>query len=234
MYLSPLTDPRAASGLGGQFYGVYPATVVDLADPEGQGRVRVRLPLSPDPGDDGFEAWARIASFMAGADRGAWFQPDVDDEVLVAFEAGNPRRPYVLAGLWNGRDAPPQAMDNASDNHVKVLASRSGVRITMDDSPGAEKYRVETPGGHSIDMDDSGLSITITDSNNNTITMGSDGISISASAKVSVDAGTVEVSAGSVTVNAGMSRFNGTISCDTIIATSVVGTSYTPGAGNIW
>ncbi len=234
MYMSPQTDPRMASGLGGTFYGVYPATVVDLADPEGQGRVRIRLPWSPDPGDDGFEAWARMASFMGGANRGAWFLPDVNDEVLVAFEAGNPRRPYVMAGLWNGRDAPPESMDNASDNHLKVLRSRNGVMLTMDDTDGSEKFRVETPGGHSIDMDDSGLSITVTDSSGNSVTMGTDGIAITASAKVSVEAGTVEVNAGSVTVNAGMSRFNGTISCDTIISTSVVGTTYTPGAGNIW
>jgi uncharacterized protein involved in type VI secretion and phage assembly len=234
MFISDLTDPRLPLGLGGAFYGVYPALVVDLADPEGQGRVRIRLPWSPDAEGDGFEAWARMAAFMGGDNRGAWFQPDLDDEVLVAFEAGNPRRPYVMAGLWNGRHAPPETMDGNSANHLKVLRSRNGVKITMDDTNGSESFRVETPGGHSLEMADSGRSLTLTDSSGNTITLGPDGIAIEAQAKVSIDAATVEVSAGNVTVNAGMSRFNGVVSCDTLIATSVVGTSYTPGAGNIW
>lgn len=234
MFMTDQSDPRLPRGLGGAFYGVYPAVVVDLADPAGTGQVRIRLPWSPDGGNHGYEAWARMASFMGGANRGAWFQPDLGDEVLVAFEAGNPRRAYVLAGLWNGRDAPPESMDTGSDNHLKVLRSRNGVKITLDDSDGSERFRVETPGGHSLEMADQGRSVTITDSNNNTITTSPDGIAVQATAKVTIDAGTVEVSAGTVTVNAGMSRFNGTISCDTIIATSVMGTTYTPGAGNIW
>lgn len=234
MDLSDLTDPRLALGLGGHFYGVYPATVTDLADPEGQGRVRIRLPWSPDPGGEGYEAWARLAAMMGGGGRGAWFIPDVGDEVLVAFEAGNPRRGYVLGGLWNGRDTPPAEMDTNSDNHRKVLRSRNGVQVELDDSNGAERFRVETPGGHSLDMQDSGGSVEITDSNGNTIRLDPGGVTITTSSRVAVDAATVEVSAGSVTVNAGMSRFSGVVQCNTLIATSVVGTSYTPGAGNIW
>ncbi len=234
MDLRDLLDPRLPQGLGGRFYGVYSAVVTDLADPEGQGRVRIRLPWAPDAGAEGFEAWARMAAFMGGADRGAWFLPDVDDEVLIAFEAGDPRRPYVLGGLWNGRDAPPETMDGNSDNHLKVLRSRNGVTVTLDDTDGSERFRVETPGGHSLEMADSGSTVTVTDSTGNSVTMAPDGISISASGTVSVEAAQVEVSAGSVTVNAGISQFNGVVRCDTMIATSVVGTTYTPGAGNIW
>src|SRR2546425_1196520 len=95
---------RAASGPGGLFYGVYPAIVTDLNDPGGQGRVKLRLPWSPDPSGATYEVWARMATLMAGANRGTWFIPDVKDEVLVAFEAGNPRRPYVVGALWNGKD----------------------------------------------------------------------------------------------------------------------------------
>ena len=102
------TLERAATGPGGLFYGVYPATVSDVSDPENQGRVRVRLPWSPDPGGSGYEVWARLATLMAGDGRGSWFIPDVNDEVLVAFEGGSPRRPYVVGALWNGRDAPPE------------------------------------------------------------------------------------------------------------------------------
>jgi uncharacterized protein involved in type VI secretion and phage assembly len=234
MYLNEIFDPRLATGLGGRFYGVYPAVVVDLNDPEGQGRVRVRLPWSPDAGGGGYEAWARLAAMMAGANRGAWFIPDVEDEVLVSFEAGDPRRPYVLGGLWNGRDAPPEDMDGASANNLKVLRSRNGVKLTIDDSQGAEVMKLETPGGHMVTMSDSARSIEIADSNGNVVRLNSGGVAITAAARVSVEAGAVEVSAGSVTVNAGMSRFSGVVQCDTLISMSVISASYSPGAGNIW
>src|SRR5687768_5814754 len=83
-----------------RFYGVYPAIVTDIKDPDGQGRVKVKLPWSPDP-DGGYSAWARLAVLMAGRDRGTWFVPDTDDEVLVALAAGDPRQPFVVGCLWN-------------------------------------------------------------------------------------------------------------------------------------
>src|SRR6266566_8102715 len=83
---------RVSTGPGGLFYGVYPATVSDIVDPNNQGRVKVRLPWSPDPAGSTYEVWARLATMMGGNNRGSWFIPDKDDEVLVAFEGGNPRR----------------------------------------------------------------------------------------------------------------------------------------------
>jgi uncharacterized protein involved in type VI secretion and phage assembly len=225
---------RAATGPGGLFYGVYPALVTDIKDPDGQGRVRVRLPWSPDAGGQSYEAWARLATLMAGNNRGSWFVPDVDDEVLVAFEGGNPRRPYVVGALWNGRDAPPESMDGAGNNYIKSIRSRNGVKITLDDTDGQEQLIVETPGGQMITLKDGPGSVEIVDSNGNSIKLEAAGITVTASAKVTVNASTVEVSAGMVTVNAGMSRFSGVVQCDTLIASTVVGASYTPGAGNIW
>ena len=64
--------------------------------------MKVTLPWSPDTGSERYEAWARLATLMGGNNRGSWFIPDVDDEVLVVFEGGDPRRPYVIGGLWNG------------------------------------------------------------------------------------------------------------------------------------
>jgi uncharacterized protein involved in type VI secretion and phage assembly len=227
-------DPRLSAGLGGRFYGVYSAVVVDLADPEGQGRVRVRLPWSPDPGGTGYAAWARLTTLMAGADRGSWFLPDVDDEVLVAFDAGDPRRPFVLGALWNGRNLPPETMDEGSENQRKVIRTRSGVRLSLDDSPGAELLELETPGGHRIALRDSGSEVEIVAANGDQVMLNTSGISVTAGSRVAIEAATVEVAAGSVTVNAGMAQFSGVVQCSTLIATSVVGTSYTPGAGNIW
>ena len=98
---------RVPAGLGGRWYGVYPALVTDIKDPDNQGRVKVTLPWSPDTGSNRYEAWARLATMMGGNNRGTWFIPDVNDEVLVLFEGGDARRPYVVGGLWNGSDAPP-------------------------------------------------------------------------------------------------------------------------------
>lgn len=232
MMLEPVLLERAATGPGGRFYGVYPALVTDNQDPDGQGRVRIRLPWSPDTGDAAYEAWARMATMMAGAGRGSWFIPDADDEVLVAFEGGDPRRPYVVGMLWNGQDAPPEQMD--SDNNVKTILSRSGIRMSMDDSQGAVKLTLSTPGGHSLVFDDGDGSIKAEDSNGNVIKMDSGGISISAAVKVKVDAALIEASAGMVTVDAGMSKFSGVVQCDTLIANSVISVSYTPGVGNLW
>jgi uncharacterized protein involved in type VI secretion and phage assembly len=224
---------RAASGPGGLFYGVYPAIVTDIVDPNNQGRVKVRLPWSPDPDSSTYEVWARLATMMGGNNRGSWFIPDKDDEVLVAFEGGNPRRPYVVGALWNGKDAPPEQMDGSGNNYLKTLLSRQGVRITMDDTDGAVKLRLETPGGQSIVLSDADNSIVAEDSNGNSIKMEAQGITITASSQVKVQASTVEVDAGMVTVNAAMSQFSGVVQCSTLITNTVISATYMPGVGNL-
>ncbi len=106
--IETIVEERVPHGLGGRcWYGVFPALVTDVKDPDGQGRVKISLPWSPDTDGSRYEAWARLATMMGGNNRGSWFVPDVNDEVLVAFEAGNPRRPYIVGCLWNGKDAPP-------------------------------------------------------------------------------------------------------------------------------
>lgn len=225
---------RLPDGPGGKCYGVYPAVVVDIADPDGQGRVKVRLPWAPDSQGSSYEAWARLATMMAGNNRGSWFIPDVDDEVLVSFEAGNTRRPYVVGMLWNGRDSAPESMDGSGNNNIKSIRSRNGVKITLDDSDGQEQMKLETPGGQSMTLKDGPGFVEIMDSNGNFIKMESSGITVNTPAKVTVNAGTVEVTAGMVTVNAGLSKFSGVVQADTVITNSVVSASYTPGAGNIW
>lgn len=231
---SLFSDSRVPGGLGGRWYGVFPATVTDVKDPDGLGRVKVALPWSPDTGSDRYEAWARLATLMAGNNRGSWFVPDVSDEVLVSFEAGDVRRPFVLGGLWNGQDAPPESMDGSGQNYKKVLRSRNGVKVTLDDQDGQESFICETPGGQKITLKDGPGSVEIVDSNGNSAKFEAAGVTVTASAKVTVNAGTVAVSAGMVTVDAGMSKFSGVVQCDTLISNSVISASYTPGAGNIW
>jgi len=225
---------RVPDGLGGRWYGVYAALVTDIKDPNGQGRVKVSLPWAPDPGGSRYEAWARLATLMGGKNRGSWFIPDVNDEVLVSFQGGDPRHPFVLGGLWNGADKPPETLDGAGQNYRKVLCSRNGVRVTLDDQDGQEKLVLETPGGQRLTLKDGPGAVEIVDSNGNSVKLETSGITVTASAKVTINASQVAVSAALVTVDAGMSRFSGVVQADTVISNSVISASYTPGAGNIW
>jgi uncharacterized protein involved in type VI secretion and phage assembly len=232
--MEALADERIPAGLGGRFYGLYPALVSDVRDPDNQGRVKILLPWAPDPSGARYEAWARLATLMGGPSRGTWFVPDVNDEVLVGFEAGDPRRPYVVGGLWNGSDRPPVTMDGGGRNTKKVIRSRNGVTITLDDTDGQELLQLETPAGQVVTLRDGPGSIEARDSNGNSVKLEASGITVTAAAQVTVNASTAEISASMLTVNAGMSKFSGVVQADTIITNSVVSTSYTPGAGNVW
>jgi uncharacterized protein involved in type VI secretion and phage assembly len=232
--LEQFIDGRIPAGLGGRWYGVYPALVTDIRDDSRQGRVKVVLPWSADTGSDRYEVWARLSTMMAGNNRGSWFIPDVNDEVLVAFENGDPRLPFVIGALWNGQDSPPESMDGAGNNYTKSIRSRNGVKITLNDQDGQEQFVVETPGGQKITLRDGPGSVEVQDSNGNSIKLEPAGVTVTASAKVTINASTVEVSAGMVTVNAGMSRFSGVVQADTVISNNVISATYTPGAGNIW
>jgi uncharacterized protein involved in type VI secretion and phage assembly len=209
------------------------ARVTSVDDPDRLARVKVRM-LSLDQNGDA-EIWARVAAPFAGGGRGALFIPDVNDEVLVSFVAGDPRFPIVLGGLWNGQDTPPE---EPGPDRVKrwTITGKNGTRIAIvEEQASQERIELKTPAGQSLILDDSsGGSIKATDASGNSVTMDSQGITLEAVSKVTVNAPQVQVSAGMVSVDAGMSRFSGVVQCDTLITTTVVASVYTPGAGNIW
>jgi uncharacterized protein involved in type VI secretion and phage assembly len=149
---------RSLLDLSGRLYGCVVGVVTDNKDPDNLGRVKVRLPwLSADEES----AWARIATLFAGKERGAFFLPEVDDEVLVAFEHGDPRVPYVLGGLWNGKDLPPETNANGQ-NDKRLLTSRSGLRILLDDTAGGEKVEIADKDGEvKVVVDMAGKKVTI-------------------------------------------------------------------------
>lgn len=208
------------------------ALVVSLDDPEGRDRVQVRL-IGCDQADRQDAAlWARVVCPFAGNDRGAFLMPDVDDEVLVVFQNGDPAIPLVIGGLWNGSASAPASL--AGGNRLKVIRSRRGVTLTMDDSSGQERFVVETPGGQRITLSDGPGAVKIEDANGNSASFETAGITVQAAAQVKIEAAMVQVTAGMVTVDAAMATFSGVVQCQTLIATSVVSSSYTPGAGNVW
>jgi uncharacterized protein involved in type VI secretion and phage assembly len=174
--------------------GVRTAIVRDNDDPEGLGRVQVGYPWT-----DGEEThWARIATEMTGRNYGTYFLPEEGEEVLVAFEAGDRRRPYVVGSLWS-RDRTPPVTD-VGDNDVRTITTRSGHRVSFDDDADGS-VTVETTGGHRIVLDDgdgegSGA-VTIEDAGGNSVEMdASDGeVAIMATDTISLDADTIDLSA---------------------------------------
>jgi uncharacterized protein involved in type VI secretion and phage assembly len=185
---------RAADAGPQRAFGVVIGIVTNNDDPEGLGRVKVRFPWLSDEDES---SWARLATPMAGPGRGAYFLPEVDDEVLLAFEHGDPRFPYVLGGLWNGQDKPPDSKPlDGGKVARRVLKSRAGHIIRLDDTNGSEKIEIVDKTGQN--------SITI-DSAANTITVHADGDLVlkSANGKVVLTGQAVEISstAQDVTVN---------------------------------
>jgi uncharacterized protein involved in type VI secretion and phage assembly len=210
-----------------RWYGVYPAKVVSVKDDAKQGRVQVELMTVPG-GNETFRVWARLATLMAGPGRGSFIVPEVGDEVLVAFQAGDVRHPFVVGALWNGLDAPPTQMDAGGKNDLRVLKTRSGHVLEFDDGS-APKITLTTPSGCKLVLDDAGGGkITLGHPSGSKIELdASGGITIQAMSTMTLQAPQVEV-------QAPMTNFNGVTNHQTMISNAVVGATYTPGAGNIW
>lgn len=264
-------------------YGVVVGLVKDVQDPDEQGRVKLSFPWLAEDAESG---WAPIARPMAGQDRGYFYQPEVDDEALVAFEHGDVNHPMVLGFLHNGIDKPPY---KDIDQHVRRLKSVAGHVLELDDRQGKESVRLHTNKGHQLQLHDpdgyvelvtvggqkirmqdqparielsttggtrvtmddqpseitltttTGVSVTISDTGGVSVSAPSGPVAVnslsatvSAVSSVTVAAPTMTLNTPMVSVNAAMAAFSGVVQCSTLISTSVVSASYTPGAGNIW
>ena len=134
--------------------------VTDNNDPLGQGRVKVKYPwLTEDHASD----WARVVAVGAGNQRGIQFLPEVNDEVLVGFEMGDIHCPYVLGGLWNGKDnLPKKDVTSSSGVQQRLIRSRTGHMITLDDSEGGGGITIEDSAGNKLAVDTQQNKLTIT------------------------------------------------------------------------
>ncbi len=156
LVLSHADDSASSSLRGGT--GVRSGLVVDNKDPEGFGRVKVKFPGASES-DTG--RWSRVATLMAGKERGAFFLPEVGDEVLVAFEYGDVNRTYVLGALWNAEDQPPDKNADGKNN-LRFIKSRSGHVVRLDDTDGKEKIEIiDKSGKNSLTFDTANNSVTI-------------------------------------------------------------------------
>ena len=145
--------------IGNRIYGIVVGIVTNNQDPDNMGRVKVKFPWLSDT-DESY--WARLATPMAGKDRGIYVLPDIDDEVLIAFEHGDVRFPYVLGALWNGQDTPPE-QNSDGKNNIRMIKSRSGHIIRLNDEEGKETIEIiDKSGKNSIAIDTANNAIAIT------------------------------------------------------------------------
>ena len=197
--------------------------VTDNKDPQGWGRVKVKFPTLTE---EHTSFWARMSATGAGAGRGFDCLPEINDEVLCAFEHGDIRRPYIIGGVWNGKDAPPEDVnqDIKGDKvNLRTFKTRTGhyLQFVEEDNGGKKKgCYVETALGHKVNVNDSdklieletegGLKITM-DDRSKTITIDSNGsIKMKATRSMSFESqGSMDINAtGTLNIKGAMVNIN--------------------------
>jgi phage baseplate assembly protein V len=174
-----------------RYLSVVTAKVTKIQD---DGLYEVQYLSSIDPT---LQADARVMAAMAGAGRGAFWFPEVGDEVVVAFEDGDPNQPIILGGVWNRAAKPPSQARQSPDNDVRTIVSRSGHELTFDDGPGRQRVILKSRGGPEVVLD--GGSATV-HSGGATVTVGSGGAVRIEGARITLSASTVAIE-GALTIN---------------------------------
>jgi uncharacterized protein involved in type VI secretion and phage assembly len=235
--LGQAVDGGATSGPDTRDLGVRPAIVTKVNAAEGSGKsdlphageVKVKMPWL---GDTVESDWLRVVMVGAGKERGFYVMPEVDDEVLVAFEQGDPRRGYVLGGLYNGKDSPKQPLNKAVvSNKVeqRAFTTRIGSRLLFDDSKGAEVVELAAGTDKFVMRFEEGKGLTVTNkTTGNVITMTADGditvesktggLTLKAQKDVVIESATgkisMKASAGDVSADAMNVKLNGTVGAE--------------------
>ena len=169
-----------ASGILPGIQGLQIGIVSQLeSDPDGEDRILVKIPII-DNNETG--VWARVACVDAGDNRGTFFRPEIDDEVVVGFLNNDPRKPVVLGGL--NSSSKPSPLPATDDNHEKGYISRSEMKMIFNDDK--KSVTIETPAGKSVTMDEDAGVIKLEDENGNKITMDADGIIIESKKKITL------------------------------------------------
>ncbi|MFQ5587904.1 MAG: type VI secretion system tip protein VgrG [Nitrospiria bacterium] len=167
-------------------------------DPDGEFRVKVKV-----PGIDDAEGmlWARLASPDAGLERGFFFRPEVDDEVVLGFLSSDPRQPVILGGMYGSKNKPPEDFSALSEENIhKGIVTKKGTAIGFVDDEKASVF-IQTAGENKLLLDDDGEAVVLSDQHGNTITMNADGIEIKSAKDLILDAGgNVEIKGSKVDV----------------------------------
>jgi uncharacterized protein involved in type VI secretion and phage assembly len=209
-----------------RYFGLYPAVVTDLVDQDNLGRIEVKFPWLGEAGGD-VRAWATLLTPYADDDQGFEMLPEVDSQVVVGFEAGDLRRPYIVGACWNGQASLPQSPEQA--NNKRLIKSRAGSLLEFDDTDGSAKVTISLQSGSKLVLDDGAQEVKLAHSNGASIKMDSSGnVTVTALGSVTLQAPS------GLTVTAPSTTFSGTVTCTSLTATSVTSPSYSPGAGNVW
>ncbi len=213
-------------GQGPRYYGVYPAIVTDIvSDADNLARIEVSFPWLGEAGKD-VRALATMVTPYAEDGTGFEMIPSKDTQVLVAFEAGDIRRPYIIGACWNGKEKLPEKPAQANDK--RLIKTRSGSLLEFDDKEGAAKVTVSLKNGNKLVMEESSSTVTLSHSQGSKLVMESSGnVTLTASSSLTINAS-------SVTVNAASTTFSGSVTCTTFTCTSCTSPLYSQGAGNIW
>jgi uncharacterized protein involved in type VI secretion and phage assembly len=183
--------------------------VTDLDDPENLGRVKVKI-----QGHEGqLSCWARLVSPMAGKDRGLVMRPELDDEVLVAFEQGDPRLPFILGALWSAAAPPPADDGEPGENNWRFIKSRSGHIIKLNDTKGGETIEIsDKDNSRRVVMNSANKTIQVqADDGDIEIKAGSGSVRISAAQNVEIMTnGNMDLrAAGALTIRGALVKIDG-------------------------
>jgi uncharacterized protein involved in type VI secretion and phage assembly len=180
---------------GGTIEGVAVGIVTDNKDPDGLGRVKVKFPWRENSRES---TWARVVTIGAGKDRGFYWVPEVNDEVLLIADKKDVQHLFVIGSLWNGQDKPP-ANNSDNENNTRLVKSRSGNEIRIYDKQGQSKIQLKTTKGSTITIDDQNGTIEMADSggsNKVTIDVNQSGITIQGGTSLTLKSQTISIEAG--------------------------------------
>lgn len=185
-----------ARGLLPPVSGLQIGLVTSLEDPDSEDRVQVRIPLI-DPSEEG--VWARVASLDAGDSRGAFFRPEIGDEVVLGFLDDDPRNPVIL-GMLNS-SAKPAPITASDDNHEKGFVSRGEMKLLFNDEKNS--ISIETPNGNMLVLSEEDGGIKLEDENGNSLVLNADGVAIESASDLNIKAsGDINIEGTNVTSTA--------------------------------
>ncbi len=183
------TGIQGASGLIPPAFGLHIGIVVQIEDdPGNEERIKVKIPGISEKQEG---IWSRLSTFDAGANRGSYFRPEINDEVVIGYVNNDPRSPVILGSLHSSSlPAPSKASD---ENNEKGIETREKLRLCFDDSK--KSIVSQTPNGNQIELSETLAGITIKDENKNEFIMSSEGIEIKSASDLKMEAaGKVEIS----------------------------------------
>jgi len=211
------------------------AEVTSVDDVGTSGRIEVRLLGYDGPDAQKGVLRARVCAPFAGADRGAFFIPDVGDEVLVGFINGDARQAVVLGALWNGKNQPKERLggDGRSVDRWSIVGKR-GTRIAIVEEASGSLIRLSLNDSIYCEIKETGGGSIELVAGSSRLKLDQQGVSVEASGTLQTRSSSTQMTSATLDVTAGQSTFSGQVQAAAVNTPAVIGASYTPGAGNVW